>query len=234
MRRARVTVPGVPHHVTQRGNRRSDIFIHPEDRHLYLELLREYSTRHGLRLWTYNLMTNHTHLIVMPKSESALSDTLRDAHSAYASMFNRVYGYSGHLWQGRFYSCLLDTEHLAHAVRYVERNPVRAGMVGRAEDYPWSSAAPHVMGIGDRYLDPGLPLRGIITDWSAWLAGEQDAETIQAIREATATGRACGSEDFILQMETQSGSPLRPRKRGRKRRPVVVEEPTQFVIPNGW
>jgi hypothetical protein len=105
-------------------------------------------------------------------------------------------------------------------------------MVGRAEDYPWSSAAPHVMGIEDRYLDPGLPLLGIITDWSAWLAEEQDEETIQAIREAT--GRACGSEDFILQMEAQSGSPLRPRKRGRKRRPVVVEEPTQLVTPNGW
>ena len=178
-------------------------------------------------------MTNHTHLIVVPESESALSDTLRDVHSAYASMFNRAYGYSGHLWQGRFYSCLLDAEHLAHAVRYVECNPVRAGMVGRAEDYPWSSAVPHVMGIEDRYLDPGLPLLGVITDWSAWLAGEQDGETIQAIREATATGRACGSEDFIRRMEAQSGGPLRPRKRGRKRRTVIVEESTQLVFPSG-
>jgi putative transposase len=234
MRRARVTVTGVPHHVTQRGNRRSDVFIHAEDRHLYLELLREYATRHGLRLWAYSLMTNHTLLIVLPESDSALSDTLRDAHSAYASMFNRAYGYSGHLWQGRFYSCLLDAEHLAHAVRYVECNPVRAEMVVRAEDYPWSSAVPHVVGIEDRYLDPGLPLLGAITDWSAWLAGEQDEETIQAIREATATGRACGSEDFIRRMEAQSGGPLRPRKRGRKPRRFIVEEPTQPVLPSGW
>ena len=130
--------------------------------HLYLELLREYATRHGLRLWAYSLMTNHTHLIVVPDSESALSDTLRDAHSAYASMFNRAYGYSGHLWQGRFYSCLLDADHLAHAVRYVECNPVRAEMVFRAEDYQWSSAIPHVMGIEDRYLDSGLPLLGVV------------------------------------------------------------------------
>jgi putative transposase len=216
MRRGRVTVPGVPHHVTQRGNRRSNVFPDAEDRHLYLELLREYSMRHRLRLWTYNLMTNHTHLIVMPESPSAISDTLRDAHSAYASMFNRKDGYCGHLWQGRFYSCLLDGEHLEHAVRYVECNPVRAGIVRRAEDYPWSSAGPHVMGVEDRYLDLGLPLIGVIKNWSAWLAGDPDEETIQAIREATATGRACGSEEFIRRMETYSERSLRPRKRGRK------------------
>ena len=192
MRRARVSVPGLPHHVTQRGNRRTDVFLDAEDRHLYLELLREYSTRHRLRVWDYNLMTNHTHLIVVPKTESALSDALRDTHGTYASMFNRKYGFTGHLWQARFYSCVLDDEHLWHAVRYVERNPVRAGMVARAEDYPWSGAGPHVLGEADRYLDPGLPLIDVIEDWSAWLSGDDEDEAVRAIREATATGRARG------------------------------------------
>ena len=233
MRRGRVTVPGMPHHVTQRGNRRSDVFLDAEDRHLYLELLREYSTRHRLRLWTYSLMTNHIHLIVVPESPSTVSDTLRDTHSAYASLFNRKHGYSGHLWQGRFYSCLLDAEHLEHAVRYVECNAVRAGMVDRAEDYPWSSASPHVMGMEDRYLDSGLPLICIIQDWGAWLAGEPNHESIQALRDATATGRACGSPDFIREMETHTGSLLRPQKRGRKPQTITVEETDQLALPDG-
>src|SRR5262245_31670237 len=193
MRRARVAVPGSPHHVTQRGNRRMDVFLDAEDRHLYLELLREYSTQHRLRLWAYNLMTNHTHLVVVPETRSALSQVMRDTHGAYASWFNRKYGYSGHLWQARFYSCVLDMEHLAHAVRYVECNPVRAAMVERAEDYPWSSALPRVLGTNDRYLDDGLPLIGTIKNWSAWLACGDDEAVLLAIRQATTTGRACGS-----------------------------------------
>ena len=90
------------------------------------------------------------------------------------------------------------------------------------------------MGIEDRYLDPGLPLLSVINDWSAWLAGEPDEETIQAIREATATGRACGSDDFIRSMETHLGCLLRPQKRGRKPRPTDVEEANQLVLPTGW
>src|SRR6185369_519589 len=112
MRRARVRAPGMPHHITQRGNRKTDVFLDAEDRHMYLELLREYSIQHRLRLWTYNLMTNHTHLIVLPETEYAVSDAMRDTHAAYASQFNRKYGFSGHLWQARFYSCVLDDQHL--------------------------------------------------------------------------------------------------------------------------
>jgi putative transposase len=123
-------VSGLPHHVTQRGNRRTDVFVDAEDRHLYLELLREYSNHHRLRVWDYALMTNHTHLIVVPEAARSLSDTMRDTHGTYAVMFNRKYGFSGHLWQARFYSCILDDAHLWHAVRYVERNPVRAGTGG--------------------------------------------------------------------------------------------------------
>jgi putative transposase len=222
------------HHITQRGNRRGDVFLDAEDRHLYLELLREYSWRHRLQIWAYTLMTNHSHLVAVPENDSSLSNALRDIHSAYALLFNRKYGFSGHLWQARFYSCLLDDEHLQHAVRYVECNPVRAGMVNRAEDYPWSSAGPHVLGMEDRYLDSGLPFIGAIRDWSAWLAEETGDNAICAIRAATATGRACGSEEFVRGVEASSGRCLRPQKRGRKPRPTEVTETTDSPLPFAW
>lgn len=187
-----------------------------------------------MRLWTYCLMTNHSHMIVVPDTESALSDALRDTHGAYATLFNRKYGFSGHLWQARFYSCVLDEQHLQHAVHYVECNPVRAGMVDRAEEYPWSSAVPHVLAIKDRYLDAGLALIGVVQDWSGWLAGEPDENAISAIREATATGRACGSEQFVRRMEDYTGRPLRPQKRGRKPKPTEIAEGQDIVLPLGW
>jgi putative transposase len=214
----------MPHHITQRGNRKTDVFLDAEDRHMYLELLREYSIQHRLRLWTYNLMTNHTHLIVLPETEYAVSDAMRDTHAAYASQFNRKYGFSGHLWQARFYSCVLDDQHLVHAVRYVELNPVRAGIVDRAEDYPWSSALPHVLGVDDRYLDPGLPLIGQIQNWSEWLEEGDDPKTLRSIRDATAIGGACGSDEFIRLLEAASGRCLSRRKRGRKPRNAAAAE----------
>jgi len=149
-------------------------------------------------------------------------------------MFNRKYCFSGHLSQARFYSCVLDDEHLGHAVRYVERNPVRANMVQRAEDYPWSSAGPHVLRENDRYLDEGLPLRDSIPDWSAWLTGHEDPETIQRIRLATATGRVCGSQDFITQLESQTHRLLRAKPRGRKPHDDGADNTHDPLLPLGW
>jgi putative transposase len=161
-------------------------------------------------------MSNHTHLVVVPESEAALSHTMRDTHGVYASMFNRKHGLSGHLWQSRYYSCTLDDQHLWHAVRYVERNPVRAGMAARAQDYPWSSALAHAERIKDRYLDDGLPLLEMIADWTAWLAETDNEDVMWKIRESTMTGRACGSDDFARRLEDMCGHALRRQKRGRK------------------
>ena len=233
-RRARLVVPGLPHHITQRGNRRGDIFHEPEDRLLYMELLREYFDWYRLRLWAYDLMTNHVHLIAVPETALALSKALRDTHAAYAAEFNRKYGLTGHLWQARFYSCVLDDAHLWHAVRYVERNPVRAGMVSSAEDYAWSSAFAHAHGEQDRYLDDGLPMVGVVQDWSAWLAESDGAESTMAIRQATSTGRVCGSDDFIDRLESQYGHPLRPQKRGRKPHSTVVSDIEESSAPFEW
>lgn len=126
---ARIVVPGFAHHVTQRGNRRADVFETDDDRHAYLRFLKQYADKHGLAVWAFCLMTNHVHLVVVPEREDSLAKALRDAHTVYAMRFNTRTRLSGHVWQGRFYSCPMDESHLWAAVRYVERNPVRAGTV---------------------------------------------------------------------------------------------------------
>ena len=159
-------------------------------------------------------MSNHIHLIVYPQTESSLQNTMRDTHSAYASWFNKKYDFVGHLWQSRYYSSVLDDVHLRAAVRYVERNPVRAAMVKRATDYPWSSALPHAQGINDRYLDDGLPFMDEITDWEEWLSLEDDGH-LKLIRESTSKGRPCGSQAFVDQLMVQLGRELPKKRRGR-------------------
>ena len=134
---ARVVVPGMPHHVTQRGNRRANVFFDDGDRRRYLLLLEDYARKYGLSVWAYCLMSNHVHFVAVPASEDALGRSFRDSHQAYSSWLNRRLGESGHLWQGRFFSSVLDDAHLWACVRYVERNPVRAGLIARAEDWPW-------------------------------------------------------------------------------------------------
>lgn len=213
---ARVVVPGFPHHVTQRGNRRADVFEVDDDREAYVRFLRRYGKRHGLAVWAYCLMTNHIHLVVVPQREDSLALALRDAHTVYAMHFNRRTQVSGHVWQGRFYSCPLDEVHLWAAVRYVERNPVRAGMVDRAEQYPWSSAAGHCGLREDGLLSKEFTAPTVIGDWSAWLAECEDEQATNRIRQQTNTGRPCGSAQFLEQLEGLLKRVLRPLKPGPK------------------
>ena len=142
-RRRRIILPRFPHHVTHRGNRRADIFRDDSDRRFYLSKAAEYSLKYQVRLYSYCLMTNHVHLIPVPESRASLSQCLHDLHGRYADYFNQKYGLVGHVWQERFYSCVLDDAHLWNAVRYVEQNPLRAEMVKKAEGYLWSSARAH-------------------------------------------------------------------------------------------
>jgi REP-associated tyrosine transposase len=128
-RLARIVVPGVPHHVSHRGNRRGDIFLRPEDRILYIETLKEYAVKAGMDIWAYCLMTNHVHLLVTPQAEDSLAKAIGIAHRRYAVRLNKLEGWEGHLWANRFFSAPLDESHLWTAVRYIERNPVRAGLV---------------------------------------------------------------------------------------------------------
>lgn len=142
-RLTRVVVPELPYHVTHRGNRREAIFFDDEDREVYLALLHSYASQYGLALWSYCLMTNHVHLLVNPAAESSMAMAVGRAHMRYARWLNRKRGWSGHLWANRYYSTVLDESHLWSAARYIEANPLRAGMVDRAEDYPWSSCVVH-------------------------------------------------------------------------------------------
>lgn len=214
---ARIVVPGYPHHVTQRGNRGADVFEDDDDRRFYLATLRTYAMKHGVRIWAYCLMTNHVHFIAVPAGKQALGRTFHDAHSVYSLRFNQRSGLSGHVFHGRFHSTALDEEHLWAAVRYVERNPLRAGMVGAAADYVWSSARAHCTGAVDSLLAADFPLAGVVDDWAAWLREEED-EASDALRVATRTGRPCSSMAFMKALEERLQRAVAPKKRGRKPR----------------
>jgi len=204
----------MPHHVTQRGNRRANVFFEDGDRRRYLLLLEDYARKYGLAVWAYCLMSNHVHFVAVPASEDALGRSFRDSHQAYSSWLNRRLGESGHLWQGRFFSSVLDDAHLWACVRYVERNPVRAGLVARAEDWPWSSAAAHCGRRTDPLLSP-IQMPWPVPDWTDYLRTE-DERMVEAIRRQTMTGRPSGSDSFVARLEGLIGRILHPQKRGRK------------------
>src|SRR6185503_13198442 len=140
----REIVPNQPHHVTERGNRKELVFKDQEDYERYLSLLQTHAIKEGIKVPAFCLMPNHIHAIAIPPDEESLPRAMREVQSDYARAFNRKYGKSGHVWQGRYFSCSLEPIHLYRAVRYVEMNPVRAGLVDEAWLYPWSSASYHV------------------------------------------------------------------------------------------
>ena len=137
-RRNRCVLHGIPCHITQRGVDRCETFSIDEGRLTYLRLVRENLSEAGVQLLGWCLMTNHVHLVAIPAREDSLSIMFRRVHGRYAQYYNARSGRSGHLWQNRFFACALGASHLWAALAYVERNPVRAGMVDRAGDYPWS------------------------------------------------------------------------------------------------
>jgi len=209
---ARVVIPGIAHHVVQRGVRRMDVFFSTEDREEYLNHLREQGERFGVRYLSWCLMTNHVHLIAVPESESSLAQGIGEAHRRYTRYINFREGWRGYLFQGRFHSCPLDGSYLLAATRYVLRNPVRAGIVTQPWDYEWSSAR-WLVGLAD--CDPlaeGSQMLDDITDWESFLSASEVAG--REIRKAVRTGRPLGSERFIDQLESLSGRSLRPKKRG--------------------
>jgi putative transposase len=213
-RMARVVVPGVPHHVVQRGVRRMDTFFTEDDREEYLHLLSAQGKRFGVSFLAWCLMTNHVHLIAVPEQERSLALGIGEAHRRYTRYLNFREGWRGYLFQGRFHSVPLDGVYLLAAVRYVLRNPVRAKLVGRAWEYEWSSAKWFV---GDAFDDPlAVPSRALddIADRRAFLSQEEDS--INSIRRHTRTGRPLGSNAFIAHLEQHTGRVLRPGKRGPK------------------
>ncbi|MCB9384265.1 MAG: transposase [Bryobacterales bacterium] len=153
-RTARVVAEGVPYHITRRGNNRQDVFLSPEDRRFYLDLLRTKCTQHGVAVLGYCLMTNHVHLVAIPKRANSLARAMGQTDGRYSYWFNRRHHRSGHLWQERFASCALGRSHLLTALAYVDLNPVRARIVPAAADYPWSSAVAHCSSLAVRGQRP--------------------------------------------------------------------------------
>ena len=182
---ARVVVPGVPHHIVQRGVRRMDVFFTNEDREAYIYYLAEQGERFGIRYLAWCLMTNHVHLIGIPQHESSLALGIGEAHRRYTRRINFREGWRGYLFQGRFHSCPLDGDYVLAAVRYVLRNPVRAGIVGAPWDYRWSSARWCVGIASDDPLAIRSELLEDIEDWSAFLSQDQDSPS--QIRKHTQT-----------------------------------------------
>lgn len=215
-RLARVVAVDLPHHVTHRGNRRGDIFLCEADRTVYITHLRRCAVAARLDVWAYCLMTNHVHLIVVPRRADSLAGGVGLAHRHLAVWQNKAQRWQGHLWANRYFSTPLDARHLWACVRYVQRNPVRAGIVARAQDYPWSSARSHATGAADGLLSPTRPFPGPIADWSAWLAGDEDQQAADAIRAATRTGRPCGDKVFVQSIGEACGRDLEPQPPGRK------------------
>jgi putative transposase len=212
-RLSRLVLPGYPYHVTQRGNRRQQTFFDDGDYALYRDLLREAARRAGSQIWAYCLMPNHVHVIVVPSDEDGLRRTFADAHRRYTGFINARHRWTGHLWQGRFGAVVMDDEHLAHAVRYVSLNPVRARMVERAEDYSWSSVRAHLAGEDDDLVGVA-PVLDRYGDFSAFLGGPADySEGWQALRRAETTGRPLGDADWIATIEASTGRTLAPQKR---------------------
>ena len=215
-RMARVVIPDVPHHVTQRGVRRNDVFFHDDDYELYISLLAESCHKHGTEIWGYCLMTNHVHLVMVPSSEDGLRASLGEAHRRYTLHINQREGCRGHLWQERFHSFPMDEHYLLSAMRYVELNPVHADMVKRADAYVWSSAKAHLAGQDDKLVKVA-PMLDRVMNWQAFLDSDLDDATIEAMRKHTKTGRPLGDDTFLDSLEEKVGKVLRPLKRGRKR-----------------
>jgi putative transposase len=216
-RLARIVVPGVAHHVVQRGNNRQDVFFVDDDRARYLALLKGQSEVHGLEILAWCLMTNHVHLVAVPDKPDSLARAIGRTDFLYTQYVNRLHGRSGHLWQNRFHSCALDEAHFWTALRYVEQNPLRAGLVDRATGYEWSSAVAHTTGEDDRKLldmskwaammDPG--------EWRRVLARQPAREELRALRKCTHRGWPLAGDRALAKIEKVLGRRVRPLRTGR-------------------
>jgi len=230
-RNARVVIAGCPHHITQRGNNGQDVFFSDADRRMYLDLLAEQCEKFSLAIEGYCLMTNHIHLIATPKRAGSLAKAVGRTNLYYTRYINSLQGRSGHLWQDRFFSCPLEGLYYWAAMIYVDRNPVRAGMVRKPWRWEWSSAAVHCG--GKEPITPGLidldawnarqPTDG---NWSESISHRQDEEMLSSLRAWSNRGCPLGSDKFITKLERKLKRRLRPGKRGR---PKIKKK----VVKNG-
>jgi REP-associated tyrosine transposase len=216
-RLARVIIPGIAHHVTQRGNGRARTFFGDEDYALYRDLLAEHCRKSDVAVWAWCLMPNHVHLVLVPSDPDGLRRALSAVHRRYAGIIHARRRRTGHFWQGRFGAVAMDEAHLAAALRYVSLNPVRARLVARAQDWRWSSTRAHLTGKDDG-VTARAPVRERVPDFAQLLAAEPDAEAFARLRAAESVGRPLGDDRFLARLERATKRHLKPRKRGPKPR----------------
>ena len=210
-----MVIPGLPHHVTQRGNRRQRTFFSDRDYKTYLQLMGQACRAFGVEIWAYCLMPNHIHLLVVPQTEIALAKAIGHGHEAYTRYFNFKNKWRGYLWQGRFSSFPVDDAHLLLAARYIELNPVKAKLVDRPEDYTWSSARAHLFLSKDTFINSPALLRHI-PEWKRFLEEEITKIHVDLLEKHERSGRPLGTVTFLRHLEKIKGIPLVPKKPGPK------------------
>jgi putative transposase len=213
---ARLTVPGLPHHVTQRGNRREAVFHEEGDYALYRDLLAASCAANGVSCWAWCLMPNHIHLVLTPTTPEGLSRAIGETHRRYSGFVNARARVTGHVFQGRFHSAAMDEAHWLNAVRYLAFNPVRARLCQRPEEWPWSSARAHLTGRDDglvnlRPLFDNAPNPQDLFDMSL-----DESAALFDLETKSMIGRPMGSDAFLADVEARLGRNVRRRKPGRK------------------
>ena len=216
---ARVVIPGIPYHITQRGNYKQNIFSDDSDKVTYLNLVMEYIEKQDVKVLAYCLMKNHIHFIMVPPTSDSLGIIFNQISRRYAIYFNRKFNRLGHLWQDRYYSCPLDENHLFEAIKYIENNPVKAGYVVHPEEYKWSSAKAHIKKeiIKDKILSEYSEYMDAIDNWKDYLNSSWNDNAVANIKKCTMNGRPCGNEAFIQELEFKTGRLLRVKPKGRPR-----------------
>ncbi|HIC46590.1 transposase [Methylophaga sp.] len=223
-RRLRVSIPGYPEHIIQRGNNRQPTFASNEDFKAYIYWLREYAKKYEVSVHAWVLMTNHVHVLCTPNSATGISKMMQSLGRQYVRYFNSTYQRTGTLWEGRFRSCLVqDESYLFHLYRYIELNPVRANMVNDPSEYSWSSYQCNALGARsdlltphDCYVSLGSTEEERCKAYRNMFRYHVDGALLEDIRMATHKGLALGNDKFKKHIEALSGQRQTEGKRGRK------------------
>jgi putative transposase len=215
-RQPRVVAPGYPHHVTQRGNNRESVFLDRQDYQKYLELLKVFTVKHQAQVVSYCLMPNHVHLLIVPENHESLSQSVGITNLTYTQYFNQRYKRTGRIWQNRFFSCVVSKDaYFWSVVRYIEQNPVKAGIVKDELTYQWSSVHARILQKEDTLLS--MP-DWMVTSEEYRNISQTKSETDEQIRKATLSGRYFGNDVERERLEKSLNIKLTAGKRGRPKR----------------
>ena len=212
---ARLVVPGLPHHITQRGNGRGKVFFDDADYITFRDLLATSCKQARVACWAFCLMPNHIHAILVPKDEDGLRAALAPVHRRYAGLINARRKKTGHFWQGRYGAAVMDESHLLAAFHYILRNPVEAGLAATPAKYKWSSATSYLNGVDDG-LTTTAPMFSRLPDMLNFLTREALGLDELIVRDDETIGRPRGDAKFIRSLERKTGRDLMPEKRGPK------------------